>query len=208
MSNHEQPASSQPTSAVRNMVGIGKEPTLQDREKFNKEKERNKKLKEVKARLIFEGCSGTSRYSESRTMSTKEHEKRHRSRRSRSPRPSPSVFSRIRRDRSRSPNQNSRKKKGGLFKGWEAEEGVCPHAQTATTSSPTRDIHKRSQKVKIVEAGIGNQDQRRRNQVRRMMICPRFGRSLKNLLGSRKNKMMGYADLVSHVQLYADGKRE
>ncbi|GKA71403.1 hypothetical protein Tco_0777542 [Tanacetum coccineum] len=141
MSNHEQPAPSQPTSAVRNMVGRGKEPTLQDRgglasdaalreycdknynqllpiiaEKFNKEKERNEKLKEVKARLIFEGCSGTSRYSESRTMSTKEHEKRHRSRRSRSPRPGPSVFSRIRRDRSRSPNQNSREKEGGVFK--------------------------------------------------------------------------------------------
>nr|GEV27582.1 reverse transcriptase domain-containing protein [Tanacetum cinerariifolium] len=57
-------------------------------DKFNKEKERNEKLKEVKARLNFEGCSGTSRYSESRTMSAKEHEGRHRSRRFRSPRPS------------------------------------------------------------------------------------------------------------------------
>ncbi|GJT83303.1 hypothetical protein Tco_1057645 [Tanacetum coccineum] len=141
ISNHEQPAPSQPTSAVRNTVGRGKEPTLQDRgklasdaalweycdknynqllpiiaEKFNKEKERNEKLKEVKARLNFEGCSRTSRYSESRMISTKEHEKRHRSRRFRSPRPSPSVFSRIRRDRSRSPNQNSREKEGGVFK--------------------------------------------------------------------------------------------
>nr|GEW29450.1 reverse transcriptase domain-containing protein [Tanacetum cinerariifolium] len=121
--------------------GRGKEPTSQDRggpasdaalreycdknynqllaiiaEKFNKEKERNEKLKEVKAQLNFEGCSRTSRYSESRTMNTKEHEKRHRSRRSRSPRPSPSVFSRIRRNRSRSPNQNSREKKEGVFK--------------------------------------------------------------------------------------------
>ncbi|GJX83275.1 reverse transcriptase domain-containing protein [Tanacetum coccineum] len=85
-------------------------------EKFNKEKEKNEKLKEVKARLNFEGCSRTSRYSESRTMSTKEHEKRHRSRRSRSPRPSPSVFSRIRRDRSRPPRQNSREKEEGVFK--------------------------------------------------------------------------------------------
>nr|GEV62678.1 reverse transcriptase domain-containing protein [Tanacetum cinerariifolium] len=97
-----------------------KEPTLQDRgglasdtdlreycdknynqllpiiaEKFNKEKEINEKLKEVKARLNFEGCSGTSRYSKSRTMNTKEHEKRHRSRRSRTPRPTPSVFKRL-----------------------------------------------------------------------------------------------------------------
>ncbi|GKD01552.1 hypothetical protein Tco_1171826 [Tanacetum coccineum] len=76
-------------------------------EKFNKEKEKNEKLKEVKARLNFERYSGTSRYFESRTMSTKEHEKRHRSRRSRSPRPSPSVLSRIRRERSRSYNERS-----------------------------------------------------------------------------------------------------
>ncbi|GKG13780.1 hypothetical protein Tco_0350740 [Tanacetum coccineum] len=41
-------------------------------------KERNEKLKEVKARLHFGGCSETLRYSESRTMSTKEYEKRHR----------------------------------------------------------------------------------------------------------------------------------
>ncbi|GKG36029.1 hypothetical protein Tco_0443707, partial [Tanacetum coccineum] len=76
MSKHEQTAPSQPTSAVQNTVGREKEPTPQDRaEKFNKEKERNEKLKEVKARLNFKGCSGTSRYSESRTMSTKEHKK-------------------------------------------------------------------------------------------------------------------------------------
>nr|GEY23188.1 reverse transcriptase domain-containing protein [Tanacetum cinerariifolium] len=49
-------------------------------EKFHKEKERNEKLKEVKARLNFKGCYETSRYSELRTMSTKEHEKGHRSR--------------------------------------------------------------------------------------------------------------------------------
>nr|GEX25846.1 hypothetical protein [Tanacetum cinerariifolium] len=52
-------------------------------EKFNQEKERNEKLKEVKGRLNFEEHSRTSWYSESRTMSTKEHERRHRSRRSR-----------------------------------------------------------------------------------------------------------------------------
>nr|GEU58355.1 reverse transcriptase domain-containing protein [Tanacetum cinerariifolium] len=60
-------------------------------EKFNKEKERNEKLKE-------------------------EHEKRHRSRRSCSSRPSPSMFSRISRNQSRSPNQNSKDKEGGVFK--------------------------------------------------------------------------------------------
>nr|GEX32964.1 protein transport protein SEC24-like At3g07100 [Tanacetum cinerariifolium] len=49
-------------------------------EKFNKENEKNEKLKGVKARLNFGGFSVTSRYFESRTMSTREHEKRHRSR--------------------------------------------------------------------------------------------------------------------------------
>nr|GEV52566.1 hypothetical protein [Tanacetum cinerariifolium] len=129
----------QPTSAVRNTVERGKEPAPQDRggptsdlalweycdknynqllsiiaEKFNQEKERNEKLKKVKARINFEECSETSCYSESRTMCTKEHERRHKFRRSRSPRPN--VFSRIRRDRSRSPRQNSREKEGGVFK--------------------------------------------------------------------------------------------
>nr|GEW05335.1 reverse transcriptase domain-containing protein [Tanacetum cinerariifolium] len=52
----------------------------------------------------------------SRTMSTREHEKRHRSRRSRSPRPSLSVFSRIRREQSRSPTQKVKEKERGVFK--------------------------------------------------------------------------------------------
>ncbi|GJS04348.1 reverse transcriptase domain-containing protein [Tanacetum coccineum] len=141
MSNPEQSAPSQPTSVVQNMVGRGKEPVSQDRggpasdaalreycdknynqllpiiaEKFNREKEKNEKLKGVKARLNFDGSSGTSRYSESRTMSTREHEKRHISRRSCSPRPGPSVFSRIRREQSRSPKQKLREKEGGVFK--------------------------------------------------------------------------------------------
>ncbi|GKD52464.1 hypothetical protein Tco_1281440, partial [Tanacetum coccineum] len=72
MSNHEQTAPSQPTSAVRNTVGRGKEPTPQDRggpasdaalreycdknynqllpiiaEKFNKEKERRRHVQKV-----------------------------------------------------------------------------------------------------------------------------------------------------------------
>ncbi|GKE34572.1 reverse transcriptase domain-containing protein [Tanacetum coccineum] len=49
---------------------------------------------------------------------------------------------------------------------------MCPHAQTATTNAPTRDIQKRYQKVKTAEACIGNQDQRRRNQVGRRMTYP------------------------------------
>ncbi|GJV10858.1 hypothetical protein Tco_1352399 [Tanacetum coccineum] len=81
-------------------------------EKFNREKEKSEKLKELKARLNFKGCSGTSRYSESKTVNTKEHEKRHRSRRSRSPRTT--VLSRIRGERSRLPRL--RVKEGCVFK--------------------------------------------------------------------------------------------
>ncbi|GJS96337.1 reverse transcriptase domain-containing protein [Tanacetum coccineum] len=115
MSNHEQSAPSQPTSTLRNTVRRGKEPVSQDRaEKFNKEKEKNEKLKEVKARLNFNGSTKTSRYSESRMMSTRGYERKYRYRRSRSPRPSPSVFSRLRRDRSRSPKP--KEKGGGVFK--------------------------------------------------------------------------------------------
>ncbi|GKD68254.1 hypothetical protein Tco_1322344 [Tanacetum coccineum] len=88
MSNHERTTPSQSTSAVRNTIGRGNEPATQDRggpasdatlreycdknykqllpimaEKFNREKEKSEKLKELKSRLNFEGCSGTSRYS-------------------------------------------------------------------------------------------------------------------------------------------------
>nr|GEV44034.1 reverse transcriptase domain-containing protein [Tanacetum cinerariifolium] len=84
-SSNEQSAPSQPMSAVRNTVGRGKEPALQDRrglasdaalqeycdknynqllpiiaKKFNQEKERNEKLKEVNARLNFEERSRIS----------------------------------------------------------------------------------------------------------------------------------------------------
>ncbi|GJR02199.1 reverse transcriptase domain-containing protein [Tanacetum coccineum] len=98
-------------------------------------------------------------------MSTREHEIRHRSRCPRIPKPNPSVLSRIRRERSRSPRQKPREKKEEFSKGWETEERVYPHAQTATTSTPIRDTPKRSQKVRTVEAGIGSQDQESKNQV-------------------------------------------
>ncbi|GKB20147.1 hypothetical protein Tco_0854070 [Tanacetum coccineum] len=86
MKNHERTTPSQPTSIVRNTVRRGKEPAMQDRggpasdavlreycdknynqllpimaEKFNREKEKSEKLKELKSRLNFEGCSRTSR---------------------------------------------------------------------------------------------------------------------------------------------------
>ncbi|GKE69036.1 hypothetical protein Tco_1527108 [Tanacetum coccineum] len=108
--------------AVRNTVGRGNEPAKQDR-----------------------GCSGTSRYSESKTMDTKEHEKRHRSRRSRSPRTS--VFSRIRRERSRSPRQRS--KEGGVFKRIESR-GKCVSARS--------DNYSRNSHSKYTEALSESED--------------------------------------------------
>nr|GEX77027.1 reverse transcriptase domain-containing protein [Tanacetum cinerariifolium] len=139
MSNREQSAPCQPTPTVLNTVGKGKEPVSQDRgrpasdaalrescdknynqllpiiaKKFNEEKERNEKLKDVKARLNFKERSETSRYSESKTMNTKEHEMRHRSRHSRCLRSS--VFSRTRRGQSRSLRKNYRVKEEGVFK--------------------------------------------------------------------------------------------
>ncbi|GJY81889.1 reverse transcriptase domain-containing protein [Tanacetum coccineum] len=164
MSNREQSAPSQPTSNMQNTVGKGKEPTPQGRdrpasdaalreyydknynqllpiiaEKFNKEKERNEKLKEVKARLNFTERSGTSWYSTSRTKNTREQEKRHRFRRSRSPRPSPSVFSRIRRERTRSPRQKPREKEGDVFKRLGSRgRSVFAHSYSYTKRSYSR----------------------------------------------------------------------
>ncbi|GJT79366.1 hypothetical protein Tco_1053708 [Tanacetum coccineum] len=96
-------------------------------------------MKEVKARLNFEGCFGTSRYSESRMLSTKEHEKRHRSRLSCSPRPS--VFSRIRRERSRLPRQKS--KEEGMFK----RIGSRRNSVFARSDSYSQRSHSRYTKV-------------------------------------------------------------
>ncbi|GJV71868.1 hypothetical protein Tco_1491863 [Tanacetum coccineum] len=159
MSNHEKSAPSQPTFAVRNTVGRGKEPTSQDRgrpasdaalreycdknynqllpiitEKFKKKKEKNEKLKKVKARLNFGRSTGTSRYSESRTKSIKEYEKRYRSRHSRSPRPSPSVFSRLKHDRSRSPKP--KEKEGGVFKRL-GSRGRCVSVRSDSHNQPS-----------------------------------------------------------------------
>ncbi|GJZ53410.1 hypothetical protein Tco_0608295 [Tanacetum coccineum] len=105
--------------------------TSAEAEKVHKEKTHQDKLKEVKARLNFEGCSGknskiqeVSQHSESKTPDVRGDLKRRlRSRRSRSmsrtPEPTPGVFSKIRRDRSKSPRNRLRdkgRKEGGTFK--------------------------------------------------------------------------------------------
>nr|GEV92978.1 reverse transcriptase domain-containing protein [Tanacetum cinerariifolium] len=155
MSNHEQSAPSQPTSVVRNTVMKGKEP----------EKERNDKLKEVKAQVNFEECSKTSRYSESKTMSTREYERRHRSRRSRSPRPI--VFSKKTRPVKITETKLERKRRRRVQEIEKQRKKVCSHGQAITIDTPTKSTQKHSRKVEIAKAGIGNQDQRRGSQVQR-----------------------------------------
>nr|GEY94705.1 reverse transcriptase domain-containing protein [Tanacetum cinerariifolium] len=127
------------------------------RPKFNHEKEKNEKLKELKAQLNFEGCSGISRYSESKTMSTKEHDKRHRSRRSRSPKTI--VFSRIRRERSRSPirrersrSPRQRAKEGGVFKRLRSRG----KSVFASSDSYSRHSHSRYTKALSESEDIGD----------------------------------------------------
>nr|GEX88639.1 reverse transcriptase domain-containing protein [Tanacetum cinerariifolium] len=128
MSNPEQTAPSQPTSAVRNTVEREKEPITQGQgglasdaalleycdknynqllpimaEKFNQEKEKNKKLKELKSRLNFEDVP--------------EHHG----------------------------HQGKGRKKEACSKGWEVEGRVCSHAQTTTTSTLIQGTRKLSE---------------------------------------------------------------
>nr|GEY57448.1 hypothetical protein [Tanacetum cinerariifolium] len=51
------------------------------------------------------------------------------------------------------------------------EGRVCPHARIAITDTLIQGTRKHSQRVKIVEVGIGSQDQKRRNQAERRTTC-------------------------------------
>ncbi|GKD74284.1 hypothetical protein Tco_1332566 [Tanacetum coccineum] len=139
MGNHEQTTPSQPTSAVRNTVGRGKEPAKQDRGGLASDKAlREYLLQKLQSVAANNGREAQSRERKnavlrSKTMDTKEHEKRHRSRRSRSPRAS--VFLRIRREPSRSPRQRS--KEGGVFK----RLGSRGKSLSARSDSYSRNSH-------------------------------------------------------------------
>ncbi|GJT87343.1 reverse transcriptase domain-containing protein [Tanacetum coccineum] len=105
-------------------------------EKVHKEKAQLDKLKEVKARLNFEGTSDVRGDLRRRLRS-----RRFRSM-SRSLEPTPSVFSRIRRDRSESPRNrlgDKGRKEGGVFKRLEVQEEVRPHTQRVATKVPSED---------------------------------------------------------------------
>ncbi|GJU92684.1 reverse transcriptase domain-containing protein [Tanacetum coccineum] len=163
---------SPPTSAMRNTRGRGNEQVVKnsDRnasdvafreycnkyyyqllpiivEKVHQEKVLQEKLKDVKARLNFEGCSGrnskiqeVSQHSESRTPNVRgEHQRGRRSGRSRSMSRSPkrtSVFSRIRRDRSESPRHRPVRRDGGVFNMLRGKEkSVFAHSERSYQSS-------------------------------------------------------------------------
>ncbi|GKE68807.1 hypothetical protein Tco_1526879 [Tanacetum coccineum] len=158
--------------------------------KVHKEKARQDKLKEVKARLNFEGCSGknskiqeVSQHSESRTPDVRgDLRRRLRSRHShsmsRSPKP---TLSGIRRDRSESPRNrlgDKGRKEGGVFKRLGVQEEVCPHTQRAATKVPVQEERNRSpksvtmkgrlhgernhsQRVRIAEEDTGSQDKKK-----------------------------------------------
>ncbi|GKA15206.1 homeodomain-like protein [Tanacetum coccineum] len=124
--------------------------TSAEAEKVHQEKVQQEKLKEVKAYLNFEGCSGrsskiqeVSQHSESRTPNVRgEHRRGRRSRRSRSMSRSPehtSVFSRIRHDRPESPRHRpvgKGRRDGGVFNRLGAKKRVRPHTQKAATRVP------------------------------------------------------------------------
>nr|GEY28337.1 hypothetical protein [Tanacetum cinerariifolium] len=115
-------------------------------------------------------------------MSTKEHEKRHRSRCSCSPRHNPSVFSRIMRERSRSPKQKLRKREGGVFKRLgDKRKSVYARSDNHNQHSYSRYTEAFSES-KDNGGSIGNQDQRKRNQVGRKTTCPSHGYMKKSII--------------------------
>ncbi|GJY38057.1 hypothetical protein Tco_0424421 [Tanacetum coccineum] len=157
--------------AVRNTSGKGSEQVLKDpnrhasdaalreycdkyyhqllpiiAKKVHHEKVQQEKLKEVKARLNFEGCSGknskiqeVSQHSESRTPNVRgDLRRRLRSRRSHStsriPEPTPRVFSRIRCDRSQSP-------RNGLGDKGRMEGGILRKLPSAKCIKDLVEIH-------------------------------------------------------------------
>ncbi|GJW50309.1 hypothetical protein Tco_0091660 [Tanacetum coccineum] len=122
-------------------------------EKVHNEKVQQENLKEVKARLNFEVCSGRnskiqeiSKYSESRTPNQRGDlrrrlKPRHHHNVSRSPKPT-IVFSRIRRDRSASPKHmhgDKRRREGDVFhRLWSRGKSVSAHSESCYQSSRSR----------------------------------------------------------------------
>ncbi|GKD35461.1 hypothetical protein Tco_1250970 [Tanacetum coccineum] len=170
MSTHEQQTSTIPTSVVRNTGGKSGPQNLEEpasnealrelcdqnyhelllliAKKMQKEKERQDKLKAVKARLLYGDESGRNlrnhkeaRYSESKTPTARtEPGRRHGRKHSRSPSPVASVFRRLKQNRSPSPRLRPRKE-GGVFTRLERKEPGGQSFQAKGLEAPARKHH-------------------------------------------------------------------
>nr|GEX37328.1 reverse transcriptase domain-containing protein [Tanacetum cinerariifolium] len=224
-----------PTFAMRNTVGKGKEQTSKnsDRpasdaafqeycdkyyhqlltiitEKVPREKMQQEKLKEVKARLNFKGCSGrnsriqeVSQHSVSRTPNVRgEHQRGRRSGRSRSMSGSlerTSVFFRLRCDRSESPMHRQigkERRDRSVFNRLGARKRMCPHIRKAVTRAPDPKKQNHSLRVKTVEEDIRNQDLRSKSQALKKTTCLNHGCVKKQILS-----LLGSAILISPKRL-------
>ncbi|GJV93035.1 reverse transcriptase domain-containing protein [Tanacetum coccineum] len=230
MSVQAEPILTQPTSVVRNTLGKGNEQTLENpnrpvsdaalreycdkhyhqllpliAEKIHQDKTQHDKLKEVKARLNFEGCSRrsskiqkVSQHSESRTPNLRgEHRRRRRSSCSRStsgsPEPTPNVFSRIRRDGSESPGHRDPereavftrlgRKEKGIFNRLEVpvQEKRNPFPESVTTKRRLHRERKRSRKVKIAEEDTRSQGRKNKSQALKKTTYPNHGCAKKQI---------------------------
>ncbi|GJS19660.1 reverse transcriptase domain-containing protein [Tanacetum coccineum] len=171
-----------PTSVVRNTVGRGKEQTSKNSgrpaynadlqeycdkychqllpiiaEQVHQEKMQQEKLKEVKARLNFEGCSGkkikiqeVSQHSESRTLDARDLRRK----------------LRIRRDRSESPRHWPEGRRDG---------GVFNRLGGVTMRGHHHEIRKHSPKVEIAWVDTRSQGRRRKSQALKKMNSPNYG---------------------------------
>ncbi|GJW50048.1 hypothetical protein Tco_0091399 [Tanacetum coccineum] len=138
---------------------------------------KQEKLKKVKARLNFEGCSRknskiqeVSQHSEFRTLDARDLRRKLRSRRShsisRSPERNLSVFSRIRRDRSESPKHRPEGRRDG---------GVFNRLGGVTMRGHHHEILKHSPKAKIAGVNTGSKGRRRQSQALKKMNSPNHG---------------------------------
>nr|GEU68450.1 reverse transcriptase domain-containing protein [Tanacetum cinerariifolium] len=192
---------SQPTSTVQNTAGKGNEQISKNpnkpasnealrefcdkyyhqllpiiAEKVHQEKAQQEKLKEVEARLNFEGCSGrnskiqeVSQHSESRTPNVKgEHRRGLRFGRSRIMFESPectSFFSRIRRDGSESPRHRPSSRSRRM------EPAPKKRYHEGTSSQRMEPLSE----MRIVDEDTGSQDRRSKSQALRKTTCLNHG---------------------------------
>nr|GEZ39341.1 reverse transcriptase domain-containing protein [Tanacetum cinerariifolium] len=129
------------TSAMRNTGGRGNEQVVKNSDRLQE------KLKEVRARLNFEGCPGrnskfqeVSQHSESRTPNVRGEQRRGgtpgRSRSMSRSLERTRVFVRIRHEGPKSPRHRlivKGRRNGGVFNRLGAKKRVCPHTQKAAT---------------------------------------------------------------------------